>query len=147
MKWDTLIALTQEINVNIQMCRLVKNWLWMSVWPQIKLNLKWPSWKVRYDSCYTDKKNKSPPICKIFILIFTGQRGRPGRAFDGRPGQMGERGHVGRPGLRGHPGLPGVPGVCLTSGCGLVKGTDGNTPQQESQSSSRRIPQRLRARQ
>lgn len=81
------------------------------------------------------------------MLIFTGQRGRPGRAFDGRPGLMGERGHVGRPGLRGHHGLPGVPGVCLTSGCGLLKGTAESTPQQESQSSPRRTPQRPRARQ
>lgn len=79
-------------------------------------------------------------------FIFIGQRGRPGRVFDGRPGQIGERGHVGRPGLRGHPGLPGVPGVCLASGCDLLKGTAGRTPTQGSQSSSQRISQRLRAR-
>ncbi len=63
----------------------------------------------------------------IFTSI-AGQRGRPGRAFNGQPGKQGERGHTGRPGLRGHPGLRGAPGVCVTSGCAQLNSTSG-TPQ------------------
>lgn len=73
----------------------------------------------------------------IFASI-TGQRGRPGRAFNGQPGKEGERGHVGRPGLRGHAGLRGPPGVCMTSGCAQLNPTSG-TPQP--------APRRLRNRQ
>uniref|UniRef100_A0A8C8LKT8 Thrombospondin-like N-terminal domain-containing protein n=1 Tax=Oncorhynchus tshawytscha TaxID=74940 RepID=A0A8C8LKT8_ONCTS len=71
------------------------------------------------------------------LLYPPGQRGRPGRAFNGTPGQEGERGHVGRPGLRGHPGLRGVPGVCQTTGCALLNNNTTN-------GSPQNAPQRLR---
>uniref|UniRef100_A0A674EWX9 Zmp:0000000760 n=1 Tax=Salmo trutta TaxID=8032 RepID=A0A674EWX9_SALTR len=74
--------------------------------------------------------------CPFPLLYPPGQRGRPGRAFNGTPGREGERGHVGRPGPRGHPGLRGVPGVCQTTGCALLNNNTTN--------GSQNAPQRLR---
>lgn len=84
------------------------------IWENILTQLHW-----------ADRETRR--LNNIFTSI-TGQRGRPGRAFNGQPGRQGERGHVGRPGLRGHPGLRGAPGVCLTSGCAQLNTTSG-TPQ------------------
>lgn len=71
-------------------------------------------------------KSCPPQTLSVFPSSTTpGQRGRVGRAFNGRAGETGERGHGGRPGLRGHPGLRGVPGICLTSGCADL-GTSGS---------------------